>query len=49
MIGDRQGDLRGKLIGMKTCLYNPKEKDISNYKIQPDFVIKDFREIKKIV
>lgn len=48
MIGDMEGDLGAKAIGMKTCILDYGQ-GVSKWKERPDFIIKDLIKIKEIL
>lgn len=50
MVGDQSRDMNAKKAGFQTCWYNPTKKPLSkDWKIQPDFEIVHFKELKKLV
>ncbi len=49
MIGDLSVDMEAKRFGMKTILYNPGGNPTSHYSYPPDYVIKNYAELKKII
>ncbi|MDP2666331.1 MAG: HAD family hydrolase [Candidatus Diapherotrites archaeon] len=50
MVGDSPRDMNARKAGFQTCWYNPKNNEFSSaWDSKPDYVIRNFLELKKIL